>query len=118
MTVREYFKRISSKYRDVTFIKARARKDANTPYYHQEYQITPLRMVDEWKHSIRILDSIVLNDRQNTITWLSGVDWNVQINEGSAKCLLIIHPEDFELLYPSKEQRNAMEKYIEEKLFK
>ena len=40
MTVREYLKNCN-KYADVTFIKARARKDVHTPGYHAEYQTTP-----------------------------------------------------------------------------
>ena len=118
MNVREYMGRYG-KYTGFTFIKARARKDAHTPYYHAEYQTTPIWDADEWLKSknTQILDSIVLNDKQASITWLSGVDWNVQIKAGIVKCLLIITPEDFELLYPGEQQRQSMEKFIEGKLF-
>ena len=42
MLVKEF---LSNKpdYKNVTFIKARARKDANTPFYHPENQETPIR---------------------------------------------------------------------------
>ena len=100
---------------NVTFIKARVRKDANTPFYHEEYQTTPLWTVKDWEQS-KINDCIILNDNQPPITWLSGADWNVDIKRSRAKCLLVISPDDFALLYGSEEQRQSMEKYIEKKL--
>lgn len=104
-----------------TFIKARARKDSYSPMYHPEYQTTPLRYKGEWEEDgrgcDRILESIVLNDKQPSITWLSGADWNGQINMGLAKCLLIIHPDDFKLLIPGKQQREHMEAFIDKVLF-
>ena len=118
MNVREYMGRCG-KYDRFTFIKARARKDAHTPFYHPEYQVTPIWEAVEWLKPCNtgILDSIVLNDKQPSITWLSGVDWNIQIKGGLLYCLLIISPEDFELLYPNKGQRESMEKFIEKILF-
>ena len=41
MRVKEYLSKIPNNT-SVTFIKARARKDASTPYYHAEYQTTPI----------------------------------------------------------------------------
>lgn len=113
MKVRDYVARLSPSDQ-ITFIKARARKDAHTPGYHAEYQTTPLQRVVDWGD--KIMDYIILNDKQPAITWLSGVDWNPQIRKGWAKCLLVIHPEDFALLYPCENQRKAMEYYIERKL--
>ena len=62
MTVREYLKDCN-KYADVTFIKARARKDAHTPGYHAEYQTTPIRTLVEWEES-NLMDYYILNDKQ------------------------------------------------------
>ena len=44
MKVKDYLSRLNAT-QGVTFIKARARKDAATPYYHAEYQTTPARCV-------------------------------------------------------------------------
>ena len=95
----------------------RTRKDANTPYFHPEYQTTPIRHVDEWQANKNILDSIVLNDRQMPIDWLSGAMWGNAVKSGALKCLLIISKDDFETLY-SKEQCVSMERFIEKQLQK
>lgn len=114
MTVKEYIER--SSVSQITFIKARARKDAYSPFYHAEYQTTPLfARNDVIKHEV-CFDYIVLNDRQEAITWLSGADWNVHIRKGFARCLLVISHEDFEMLYPSEDQREHMAAYIDKKL--
>ena len=111
MLVKEF---LSNKTGDVTFIKARARKDANTPFYHTEYQTTPIRRVNEWTGDI--LDYIILNDAQTPIDWLSGAPWKNSFDRGNLISLLVISPDDLELLYPSKEQRDSMIKYIDSKI--
>ena len=111
MTVKDYFK-IIGKYDSVTFIKARARKDAHTPFYHPEYQVTPIRTVNEWCQC-DIVDYIILNDNQMPIDWLSGASWGNQVKRGSLKCLLVISRADGELLYNEK-QFAQTEKYIGE----
>ena len=118
MTVETYLKKIDPRY-EVTFIKARARADAHSPFYHAEYQTTPLYYVNEWLgfNNERILKSVVLNDKQMPIDWLSGACWGNMVKIGRAKCLLIVSEEDFKLLYKSEEQRVGMEKFIEERLF-
>lgn len=119
MKVKEYLKRMK-KYEDVTFIKARARKDAYSPGYHAEYQTTPMYTVREvitLRGFDELLNGIVLNDKQMPIDWLSGAPWGIRVTEGYLKCLLIISQEDFKLLYPDKDQRESMEKFIENKLF-
>jgi hypothetical protein len=113
MTVKKYFERLG-KYQSVTFIKARARKDANTPFYHDEYQTTPCRTVNEWLSS-DLMDYIILNDKQMPIDWLCGAPWGNQVKAGCLKCLLVISREDAELLY-SKEQFAEMEEYIDEQI--
>lgn len=113
MTVREYLKDCN-KYADVTFIKARARKDANTPSYHEEYQTTPIRTIAELEKS-NLMDYYVLNDKQCPIDWLSGVSWKVAFDSGRLISLLIISKEDLEMLY-SKEQASSIIDYIDKKI--
>ncbi len=116
MKVKEYFERMNL-HDDVTFVKARARKDANTPYFHPEYQTTPIHSVGTWQTNEKILNSIILNDKQMPIDWLSGAMWGNAVKSGSLKCLLIISKEDFENLY-SKEQCDSIERFIEGQLQK
>ena len=97
-------------YKNVTFREARARKDANTPFYHPEYQETPIRMVYEWKGDI--LDYIILNDAQTPIDWLSGSKWKNAFDRGELISLLVISAEDLELLYPDKRQRDGLIEFI------
>ena len=105
MTVYEYLAGYTPSNPQITFIKARARKDANTPYYHAEYQTTPMYYLSEAMRLERLKDYIILNDRILAMDWLCGADWNYLIKKGHAKCLLIISPEDLELLLPNTEQR-------------
>ena len=109
MLVKEF---LSNKpdYKNATFIKARARKDANTPFYHPEYQETPIRTVCEWKGDI--LDYIILNDAQAPIDWLSGSKWKNAFDRGELISLLVISAEDLELLYPDKRQRDGLIEFI------
>lgn len=115
MLVKEF---LSNKpdYKNATFIKARARKDANTPFYHPEYQETPIRMVYEWKGDI--LDYIILNDAQAPIDWLSGCKWKSEFDRGELISLLVISADDFELLYPDKEQREDLIECIDSQITK
>ena len=117
MKVREYLNSLKPTG-DVTFIKARARKDARTPFYHAEYQTTPIWKACEWMRGSneRLMDSVILNDKQMPIDWLSGAQWGALVKRGALKCLLVISQEDFELLYGGDEQRASMERYIESKL--
>lgn len=116
MKVREYLEKLNG-HDQVTFIKARARKDAHTPFYHAEYQTTPINMASDWlnPNNDRLLNSVVLNDRQHPIDWLSGANWGNAFKGGWLKCLLIISKDDFELLIPES-QRESMEKHIESKM--
>ena len=115
MLVKEF---LSNKpdYKNVTFIKTRARKDANTPFYHPEYQETPIRTVYEWKGGI--LDYIILNDAQTPIDWLSGSRWKNAFDRGELISLLVISEEDLELLYPDKEQRDGLIEFIDSQITK
>lgn len=115
MTVQEYLKlKDMPEHKDLTFIKARARKDAVTPFYHAEYQTTPIRTVLEWKNS-KVMDYIVLNDKQPTIDWLSGCPWNIQIKNGNLLCFLVVSKEDLCILY-GEVQATSLEGFIDEKL--
>lgn len=108
MQVKVYFERLR-KYESVTFIKARARKDNGTPFYHAEYQTTPINTVEQWQNS-RLMDYIVLNDNQPQIEWLCGGYLK------HVRCMLIISPDDFALLYPSAEQRQDLIDFIDKKI--
>lgn len=113
MTVLEYL--MKTKVHEITFIKARARKDAASPFYHPEYQTTPMYSRGEALNMKKLSDYIVLNDRQESITWLSGADWNIHIRKGIARCLLVISPEDFKTLYDESQMKHMIA-YIDKKL--
>jgi hypothetical protein len=113
MKVADYLAKMTEPH--VTFIKARAREDAHTPFYHAEYQTTPLYRTWEAERDGVLSDYIILNDKLGSIDWLSGADWNNWIRTGMARCLLVISPEDMKLLY-CEEQSKSMEKFIEERL--
>ena len=113
MTVREYLKDYN-KYEDVTFIKARARKDAHTPGYHAEYQTTPIKSIAEWEKS-NLMDYYILNDKQCPIDWLSGAPWKVAFDNGRLISLLVISKDDLKMIY-SEEQIVRIIKHIDSKI--
>lgn len=113
MTVREYLKDCN-KYADVTFIKARARKDAHTPEYHAEYQTTPIRTLVEWEKS-NLMDYYILNDKQCPIDWLSGSNWKIDFDNGNLISLLVISKDDLKMIY-SEEQIVRIIEYIDSKI--
>lgn len=113
MTVREYLKNFDE-YTKVTFIKARARKNAHAPGYHAEYQTTPIRTIKEWAGTSRIMDYYILNHKQAPIDWLSGAPWNNDFEAGRLLSLLVISEEDLETMYPT--QGEGLITYIEKKI--
>ena len=113
MTVREYLKDCN-KYADVTFIVARARRNVCAPGYHAEYQITPIKSIEEWEKT-NLMDYYILNNEQCPIDWLSGATWKVAFDNGRLISLLVISKEDMETLY-SKEQAERMIEYIDRKI--
>lgn len=113
MTVKEFIETYR-KSNKITFIKARARKDAATPFYHAEYQTTPI--FNLYDKIGTLSDYIILNDAQPPIDWLSGAPWINQFKTGYLESLLIISPEDFELLYGGEEQRKHMIDFIDKKI--
>ena len=115
MKVKEYFQLTKTpSFTNVTFIKARTRKDAHTPSFHAEYQTTPIYTLDELKDN-KIMDYIVLNDKQNPIVWLSGAPWNTKFKQGHLLSMLVISKEDLTVLY-SENQAQSLERYIDDKL--
>ena len=114
MTVKEYLEQFNDLGMEVTFIKACARKDSNTPFYHAEYQTTPIRSIKEWRGS-DIMDYQILNDHQCPIDWLSGAPWKNAFDSGRLISLLVISKTDMETIYSPK-QAESMIAYIEEKI--
>lgn len=115
MKVKEYFQLAKIPgFTNVTFIKARARKDAHTPSFHAEYQTTPVYTLNELKDN-KIMDYIILNDKQSPIDWLSGAPWNTKFKQGNLLSMLVISNEDLKVLY-SENQAQSMERYIDDKL--
>ena len=115
MKVRDYLKDFPTSTK-VTFIKARARKDANTPGYHAEYQNTPIFTAWELEKS-NIMNYYILNHKQPPIDWLSGAQWKTQFDRGHLISLLVISKEDLETIY-SPEQAESMIKFIDKQITK
>lgn len=111
MLVKEYLNTLGTN-QDVTFIKAIAQKDENSPFYDEVYQTTPIRQAHEWK-STPIAEFYILNDKQCPIDWISGAMWKNRFKRGDLKSLLIISKEDIEKLYSPKQAAETI-KYIEE----
>lgn len=113
MLVRDYLKNFDQ-YKQVTFIKARARKDAHTPGYHPEYQTTPIRTIQEYRDS-KVMDCYLLNTKQCPIDWMSGAPWANDFNAGRLISLLVISDEDIKLLYSEKQAMDTIA-YIDTKI--
>ena len=107
MLVKEYLNSFNEN-KQVTIIKAVARKDENTPFYHEEYQTTPIRCISEF-HKSPIMNYYVLNHKQPPIEWLSGAGWQNRFAKGDILSLLVISKEDIELLYSKKQAAEIIE---------
>lgn len=110
MLVKEYLGNFNEN-QQVTFIKAVARIDENAPFYHEEYQTTPIRCIYEFQKS-PVMNYYVLNHKQPPIEWLSGAGWQNRFVRGDFLSLLVISKEDIELLYNPKQAAEIIE-YIE-----
>lgn len=115
MLVKEYLSKFNEN-KQVTFIKAVARKDENTPFFHEEYQTTPIRSIYEFEKS-PIMNCYVLNHKQPPIDWLSGSSCQHQFNKGDILSLLVISKEDMALLYNPKQAVEIIE-FIEKEIAK
>ena len=112
MTVKEYFDMYLQKNDHVTFIITRAEKDTTTPFYHNVYTTTPIFCVWEWLKNDKMMDCIILNDKQPPIDWLSGAIWNNMFNRNDLDCMLVISRDELYTLY-SKEQADSLERFID-----
>lgn len=113
MKVREYLSNFNENEK-VTFIIARARKDAATQYHHAEYKTTPIRAIWEWKYA-DVMEYHILNHKQYPIDWLGGGEWKHRVERGDLISMLVISNEDLETLYNPK-QAAEMVAYIEGKI--
>ena len=115
MLVKEFIKlRGLTELDDITFVKARARKDANTKFYHTEYQTTPIMSPEKCG---KLLDYIVLNDQQPPIEWAGGQTWTNWFKSGRLTSLLVISKEDLLLLY-HENQANDLIAHIDKAIYK
>lgn len=115
MLVKEFIKlKGLTELDDVTFVKARARKDAHTNGYHLEYQKTPIMSPDKCG---KLLDYIVLNDQQPPIEWAGGQTWTNWFNSGRLTSLLVISKEDLLLIY-HENQANDIISHIDKAIYK
>ena len=114
MLVRDYINQFNITG-NITFIKAEAREDAHTPYYHPEYRTLPIYHVSELDQTA-IKDYIVLNNAQHPIDWLTGANWGTDFERGTLASLLVISNEDLELLYRDATQREDLIRGIEKRI--
>lgn len=109
MTTREYLQKIQArqKYRDVTFIIARAVKDENTPFYHYEFRNTPLRKAEKWLQAEEeFLDEQLVINADHAPIDVTGL-WGGLYKRGSISCAMLTTEADLRLLY-SEEQAARM----------
>ena len=112
MKFKEYADKYLESMDNVTFLIAKAVKDESTPFYHPEYETTPIFKVIECKSMNYLLNMNILNDRQPPIDWLSGASWKNWFDEGFLKSFIVISDANLFELY-SKKQADEMLKYIE-----
>lgn len=127
MTVKEYLQKLGiSKHSSIelTFMVAIPVKEGS--WTHEVYCGTPIRPIWEWfgtdkydqtNAEASILNSLVLNIKQPQISWMSGVDWNPQINNNHLMSLLVITREDL-LKHYCESQADSMISYIDKKIEK
>lgn len=120
MKTKEYLEKLDRSDK-VAVILAKAVKNEFAPGYHPEYEQYQTSSARDWiifcNSSETFKGSIILNDHQPPIDWLSGdMIRGDAFQRGGFKCLLVVGKEAFELLCPDKEDRDGIERGIEERL--
>ncbi len=95
-----------------TFTIAKAVKDENTPFYHEEYYQTPIRSMSEWIDS-SLKDYIVINPDSCPVD-ITGI-WQNWYNKGHLNCAIITTEKDLYTHY-NEEQAKDMIKYYDDKI--
>lgn len=95
MTLNEFLKHF--KGCTLTFTIAKAVKDENTPFHHEEYYQTPIRYIDEWNDWTKAKDYIVINPDSCPIDIIG--NWQNQYNRGYLKCMIITTEKDLYTRY-------------------
>lgn len=93
----------------VTFIIAKAVKDEHTPFYHTEYETTPVRVAREWKEWELGQNYIIANENHPPVditgTW---VNW---YNRGDLKCSVLISEETLRTMYSENQAEDMIKFY-------
>lgn len=100
------------KRNDYTFTIAKAVKDDETPFYHNEFYQTPIRFIDEWIDS-NLKDYIVINPDSCPID-ISGT-WQNWYKHGRLNCAIITTEKDLYAEY-SEQQAQDMIEYYDKKI--
>lgn len=113
MSVKEYLKAIGvseGSCINLTFNVATVDGDK----HDMMYRGTPIRTVWEWQNA-PVMDYVVLNTKTYQPAWLSGVDWNGEIERNQIMSLLVVS-EDELLKYYREDRAMEVVKFINAKI--
>lgn len=108
MTVREYLKRFANEG-SITFIKQITVKDEHTPFYHSEYQTSPINSAREWSQYEKVCDCLVINADHPPID-VTGM-WGNWYKKGHLLCAMITTEAELIKLYGEEQGRRMVDHY-------
>lgn len=114
MTLREFLehKAKTAKYgkrTDFTFTIMKAVKDDNTPFYHDEFYQTPIRIISDWLNGTSIDNYIVITPDSMPID-ITGC-WCNWYKKGHLLCCIVTTIEALELKYKGKQLQDVIDYY-------
>ncbi len=119
MTLRQFLelkRKQKGLYFDFTFTIMKSVKDDNTPFYHDEYYQTPIRMIHEWLDGSSIDKYIVIKPDSMPID-LTDV-WCNWYKRKMLDCCIVTTIEDLKLHYGDNKQLKMMLEHYDNKVCK
>lgn len=108
MNRREYLKQLEET-EDVTFVIVKVVKDENTPFYHEEYYQTPIRLVKTWLEATNNEEYIVVKKDTCPID-ITGI-WDGWYKRGRLKCCMIMKKSDLFVRYSESQAKDMIAYY-------
>lgn len=117
MTAREYLQKIQEKHGtpEVTFIIAHSVKDSHSPFYHYEYDTTPVYSINELLRypSGSFIDTHLVVNADHPPIDITGI-WVRHYNRGYLRCAVLETEDDLRIKYSGKQAEDMIAYYKRE----
>lgn len=108
MLVREYLKELKEN-QEVTFVIVKAVKDEETPFYHNQFYQTPIRLASEWMEGFD--DTYIVVKKDTCPIDINGI-WDTWYEKSRIKCAMIMKKSELRKQYSGKQAETMIEYYL------